>query len=438
MNFNLGSFLSGATTGYKFTKEMQAQDEEAVDRKKRRQRDDDRYQRETKSYDDAQAYEQSRKDVFQNWQDSINPQSERPAQVHPRVANHNSPEDGPSASSMASRGVAMPQEAPVITVQPQAMIKSPDGFGRSDAQMAAQPQAQDIKPTSNQFMDLQMRYAFNDLRAGKGDGGGLMALHQTAAKMREEGFDQTMDLLNKGQYQAGFDKFNSTGTEKREFVSAKDGEFVTPTGDKIPTKLVTFAMPDGSTNTISTAQALFQRMKMEDILKIGFESRRTKATEKNADATSANSAETRRHNIATESTDRIKVDSWANGSGHLTPPQQRGNLEIDAAREAVAGMSAQEINMRTAKATNTGRDNPNYDPGLAHQAALASRRKIGVDDWFDQRQGKQQTDSPTKQPTTPRARFDADPAMKGNRMGKMTANGMEVLDADGKHIGYWK
>lgn len=75
-------------------------------------------------------------------------------------------------------------------------------------------------------------------------------------------------------------------------------------------------------------------------------------------------------------------------SGGLTLVQRAHNYEIDAARKAVADLSPKEITRRTAKATNTGRTNEDYDPGLARQAGLANRRKIGEDSFFDNRQGQ--------------------------------------------------
>lgn len=154
------------------------------------------------------------------------------------------------------------------------------------------------------------------------------------------------------------------------------------------------------------------------------------------------------------------------GRGGLTVAQQRSNAEIEAAREAVAGLSPQDIMRRTAKATNTGRENPDYDPGLARQAALANRRMLGTDDWFDQRQGrKPEADSfagkPVTEMTEPqlqqfersagaggKAKIDAeltrrafmgDQAMQGNQLGEMTPNGYKVLDPQGRLIGhYWR
>jgi hypothetical protein len=124
----------------------------------------------------------------------------------------------------------------------------------------------------------------------------------------------------------------------------------------------------------------------------------------------------------------------AQGRG-LTAAQERSNAEIDAARDAVSGMSPQDIARRTAKATNTGRENPDFDPGLARQAALAGRRKVGDDELFD---------SPKPKPAAPafdRAdvakRFRADKTMMNRTLGKETQHGVEVLEK-GKLIGYFE
>ena len=121
----------------------------------------------------------------------------------------------------------------------------------------------------------------------------------------------------------------------------------------------------------------------------------------------------------------------------LTVTQQRTNLEIDAAREYISGMDPDEIRRRTAKTTNTGRENPDYDPALARQAGLAARRKIGEDEQFDSAPRP-----PAKTPAELRkevaTRFSADRTMNKYRLGKDTAQGVEVLDARGKLVGYYR
>lgn len=78
-----------------------------------------------------------------------------------------------------------------------------------------------------------------------------------------------------------------------------------------------------------------------------------------------------------------------------TLAQQRGNAEVEAARQRIAGMSPEEIRQKTTPALASGRDNPAYDPSLARAARLASRRLVGDDPEFDARQ----------QPAQPQARL---------------------------------
>lgn len=174
----------------------------------------------------------------------------------------------------------------------------------------------------------------------------------------------------------------------------------------------------------------------------------------------------------------IKAGNGRDGKvGSLTLPQQRTNYEIDAARKGIAGMTPQEIAHRTAKATNTGRENPDYDPNLARQARLAATRKIGDDSEFDGagdpaesvdatprsstkstvlggRPIEKYTDAEltklfgTKNFSSQAAKakidtelthrtFSKDSSMSGNTLGELTPNGYKVLDKAGKHIGYY-
>lgn len=152
-----------------------------------------------------------------------------------------------------------------------------------------------------------------------------------------------------------------------------------------------------------------------------------------------------------------KQAATGGGGGSLTLSQERNNAEIDAARDLVGGMTPDEIRRRTAKTTDTGRENPDYDPTLSRAATLAARRKIGSDAHFDNR--NQASPAPVTppapaaaQPTTvaPVAataatpdqdaikRFNADPAMKQHKLGKKTPQGIEVLDRSGRVIGHYQ
>ncbi len=129
-------------------------------------------------------------------------------------------------------------------------------------------------------------------------------------------------------------------------------------------------------------------------------------------------------------------------TGGLTLTQQARNAEIDAARETVAGMDPAEIRRLTAKTTDTGRENPDYRPDLAKAASLAGRRKIGADDVFDQQTaGRKEAQQP--QPSQPRSReaiakeFRSDRKMDNYRLGRDTSQGVEVLDKQGRVVGFY-
>lgn len=143
--------------------------------------------------------------------------------------------------------------------------------------------------------------------------------------------------------------------------------------------------------------------------------------------------------VKIESSERIaerRIDDRANRPAPgLTLPQVRSNLEIDAARKQIAGMTSDEITKRTQQFSATGRENPSYDPTLAKAVTLAGRRMYGDDPEFDQRQ--QGLTQPQAGSDDVANRFNADSAMKGRRLGKRADRGMEVFDASGQLIGYY-
>lgn len=126
----------------------------------------------------------------------------------------------------------------------------------------------------------------------------------------------------------------------------------------------------------------------------------------------------------------------AQGRG-LTAAQERSNAEIDAARDATAGLTPDEIKRRTNKTSDTGRENKEYDGTLARQVTLAGRRKVGDDPDFGTRQGP----APAKSKQTPiqaaREALAADTNMAGMTLGEQTVKGFKVLDANGRHVGYF-
>lgn len=122
--------------------------------------------------------------------------------------------------------------------------------------------------------------------------------------------------------------------------------------------------------------------------------------------------------------------------GGLTATQERSNLEIDAAREAIAGLTPEEIRQRTTPTTASGRENPLFDPQLASAAKLARRRKVGDDPHFDERLGQQ----PRQTVADSAQRFAADPKMKGYKLGPVDQKtGLpQVLDQRGRVVGYYE
>lgn len=135
------------------------------------------------------------------------------------------------------------------------------------------------------------------------------------------------------------------------------------------------------------------------------------------------------------SQERIAEKRTKDAGNRMSLPQVRSNAEIDKARERIAGLSQQEIQRRTAKTTNTGRENPDFDPLLERAVTLANRRKFGVDEHFDQRQ---QVQPPSGTDGDVMTRFRGDAGMKGHKTGQMTDQGLEVFDASGKLIGHYR
>ena len=137
--------------------------------------------------------------------------------------------------------------------------------------------------------------------------------------------------------------------------------------------------------------------------------------------------------------ERLTMRLQAKPPGSLTLTQQKSNLEIDAAREAVAGMDPVEIRRLTAKTTNTGRENPDYRPELERAARTAGKRKVGADDVFDQRQGGGSADqsAPAIDRSDVAKRFRSERAMDGYTLGKETPKGVEVL-SNGRVVGHYR
>lgn len=136
-----------------------------------------------------------------------------------------------------------------------------------------------------------------------------------------------------------------------------------------------------------------------------------------------------------ESRERIATERATHG-GELSTAQRMRNKEIDVARQKIAGLSPDDIRRKTAKFTNTGRDNPDYDADLARRVTLAAKRKYGDDDWFDGQGEAGQPTSPASADDTA-SRFAADKDMHGLKLGPKTPDGYEVRDSGGKLLGHY-
>lgn len=125
----------------------------------------------------------------------------------------------------------------------------------------------------------------------------------------------------------------------------------------------------------------------------------------------------------------------------LTSTQKFKNMEIDAARKRIEGLSQDDIKKRTQKFTDSGRENKDYDPQLERRVRIARLRKMGEDPFFDRILGVQtESDNPGNATPTDTVldRFASDPSMKGMRPGRSTPNGVEVFDSSGKLIGHYE
>ncbi|MGV0999349.1 MAG: hypothetical protein ACOYBQ_08495 [Fluviibacter sp.] len=143
-----------------------------------------------------------------------------------------------------------------------------------------------------------------------------------------------------------------------------------------------------------------------------------------------------------EKTGSIEPVARTEGTGNrpLSVAQDTTNRQIEISRQKIAGMSPDEIRRRTSKATDTGRENLDYDPNLAQHVRLANKRMYGTDSWYDQQgssQNASQAQTTGQQDIGTKFANDPNPLFKGGRLGSKTPKGYEVFDASGKQIGWY-
>jgi hypothetical protein len=153
-------------------------------------------------------------------------------------------------------------------------------------------------------------------------------------------------------------------------------------------------------------------------------------------ATDRNDVMIRGQDLRSDAVDK-RIAAGSERRGMPTLAQERGNQEIDAARERIAGMTPDEIKRKTANYTATGRENPDFDPTLAKAVSLANRRKVGADAHFDERQQRQPAALGYDRAEVA-GRFRSERGMDKFKLGNDTENGVEVLDAAGKVVGHYR
>ena len=120
----------------------------------------------------------------------------------------------------------------------------------------------------------------------------------------------------------------------------------------------------------------------------------------------------------------------------LTVPQQRTNDSITAARQQLSGLNQADVLKKTQATTATGRENPDYDPQLARTTKLANTRLYGDDPAHDAYTQSMARRNASRDDVA--TRFRADAGMKNRRLGNQTPQGVQVLDASGKLVGYYQ
>lgn len=311
---------------------------------------------------------------------------------------------------------------------------------QDNSETPAQPKYR--KPNVDDMIDVAQHRAQLYLKAGKYEK--ATATHKdylafAAEKIQNEERDRTEDArkvagnVMLGDF-SGIESFYNTrvpdGNKLGNIVENPDGSITAHTIDRNGNALtpITFQDRNRLASTISALSNSGTLLKhLEGQAKLDVDAGKVKADASkdkfDQDYKNRDLIERGRHNKSVEDIYRNKPQ--------LTTPQQRINQEIQAARNAIIGMSPEAIRNRTQQYSATGRENKDYDPLLAAKVKQANRRKFGEDDGFPIDQSEE-TDSGNVV-----GKFSADQAMKGMRLGKPTDRGHEVFDANGKLIGHY-
>lgn len=294
-------------------------------------------------------------------------------------------------------------------------------------------------------LNLYERLGEIDMAHGKLDPAHALDLKNRIAAFEREGvFDAYRAFKQSGNPEDAVRMFNTRGSVKLDPQAGIHESEARDNVTGMPYKKYLARTVDGKVLTfdpLEAARLAGGAKGILDELRQGFEARKVAATEARERAREVR--EENRYLAGERRADQrdrqLDIMAARQNRGDkdkpLTTAQKMKNMSIDAARKFVSGLSQEEIRRRTAKATNTGRENPDYDPLLSKRVSLANSRKYGDDPDFDESSASQPQAIP-KEPSVEN-RFHADPAMKGRKLGRKTDRGMEVLDASGKLIGHY-
>ena len=116
---------------------------------------------------------------------------------------------------------------------------------------------------------LGMQAEFLRRKAARGDMSASDYAQQSAYidKLQKEGVTDALALMNQGRYDEAMAKYNSTGQlNGARIISGEEGTTTLPSGETLPTHIVTIANPDGSRTKIDTAKTAYQLLDMKEQL----------------------------------------------------------------------------------------------------------------------------------------------------------------------------
>ena len=272
-----------------------------------------------------------------------------------------------------------------------------------------------------------------DVAHGKKGADTLFPMIQNLKRMEDEGLTQTLQQALAGDTQGALKTFASTG-EKRDIegIRFEPSEFDPGNGIK-PIKSRVMVFPDG--RRMDAVGTLWAQQQAKDLIgsvvnqqKLNNDTARTEATVAHQQGTLG---ETVRHNKASEANDKIKAQQTVVGESTSEIRNVKFLLQNNIAANALEAWKMVKTGTTPAgeKIISDGAGGVlvvNHEGGQISKIDRRGRTSVI-------REGE--GDEPAVQDV--HARFAADQAMAGYRLGNQTAQGVEVLDASGKLAGHY-